>query len=81
MKYQVTGNVEYVMGHLRYGHYEGILDLTEEEVQKLQQNPHLLRNEDYVDDLEFVIDGWAIDDSGPVYEIFLDPVYEKEEME
>lgn len=76
MKYQVTGNVEYVMGHLRYGHYEGILELTEEEVQKLQQNPHLLRDEDCVDDLEFVVNDWAVDELGPVYELILEPIYE-----
>lgn len=71
MKYRVIGNVEYVIGHLRYGHYEGVLDLTEEEVRKLQENPHLLIDEDYIDNLDFEVDDYDIEDTGPVYQVFL----------
>lgn len=80
MKYRVIGNVEYVIGHLRYGHYKGTLDLTEEEVRKLQENPNLLVDEDYIDDLDFEVDDYEIEGQGPIYEVFLDPIEEKEKQ-
>lgn len=61
----VNANAEYVMGHLRYGHYEGTLDLTDEEFKEFKENPtDFLNKHDCHYDFEFFIDDWEIDDIG-----------------
>lgn len=59
-KYKIIAPVEYITGHLRYGHYEGELELTEEELQKINENPNLLREYD----LDLIIDDYRVDDVG-----------------
>lgn len=61
-KYLITAPVDYVMGHLRYGHFEGVLELTDEELESIKQNPDILR--DY--DVELFIDDWEIDGYGDI---------------
>ena len=57
MKFLVTRNAEYVMGHLRYGHQEGIVEVeSEEELRKL------IDSEDIYDYLDLVIDDYEVDD-------------------
>lgn len=61
----VDANAEYVMGHLRYGHYEGVLELTDEEFEKFKEDPATFLNErDCRYDLEFLVDDWEIDEIG-----------------
>ena len=62
--------LEYVMGYLRYGHKEGILELTEEEFQRLQENPEkFIYEEEILHDLDLIIDDYRIEDYGPPLEI------------
>ena len=56
MKFRVTQEANYVMGHLRYGHREGIVEAdSKEDALKLIEG-----NED--DYLDIVIDDYEIED-------------------
>ncbi len=62
--------LEYVAGHLRYGHMEGVLDLTEEEFKKLKEDPlKFIDDNDVLDNLELIIDDYRIDDWGGFTEV------------
>lgn len=62
--------LEYVAGYLRYGHKEGILELTEEEFKKLQEDPlDFIYNQDILCDLDLVIDDYRVEDYGNILEV------------
>lgn len=56
-KFFVTQDADYAVGHLRYGHREGVIeaDSKEDALNKLWE-------EDYTDYLEFVLDDYEVDD-------------------
>lgn len=58
MKIKVTQDLDYVQGHLRYGHREGIIeaDSLEDAKQEIE------KEEDYEDFLSIVVDDYEIDD-------------------
>lgn len=64
----VIENLDYVTGHLRYGHREGFLDLTDEEFAKFKQNP-----KEYVEncdeDFELIVDDWRVEDYGNISDV------------
>lgn len=69
--------LEYVTGHLRYGHKEGVLELTAEEFERLQEDPEkFIYEEDILSNLDLVIDDYRVDDYGGIdsieYEIIND---------
>lgn len=55
-KFECFLDCEYVMGHLRYGHYEGVVEANsaEEARERVLEDPCLLN---------FVLDSYEIDDS------------------
>lgn len=62
--------LEYVAGHLRYGHKEGILELTEEEFNRLKEDPEeFVYEEDILENLNLIIDDYSIDDCGGIESI------------
>ena len=62
--------LDYVMGHLRYGHKESILELTEEEFEKLKKDPmDFIDEEDILSNLELIIDSYRIEDWGSPLEV------------
>lgn len=66
-KFRVTQYANYVQGHLRYGHREGII-----EVESKEDALDKLENEDYTDYLNFVLDDYSVNDvdyDGQPYEI------------
>ena len=69
-KYYINANVDYVMGHLRYGHYEGTIDEKDLPdgitIEDLMEDPSLIKNYDLTDFLEFVIDDVDINEIGPI---------------
>lgn len=66
MKVKFDIPLDYVMGHLRYGHKEGILELTEEEFERLKKDPmNFIDEEDILSNLELIIDDYRVDDYGP----------------
>ena len=57
--------VDYIIGHLRYGHKEGIIEMTEKEYKEFQKNPAKWLKEDEDErlcDLELLVDDWEIDE-------------------
>lgn len=64
-KILIDAPLEYVAGHLRYGHLEGIVNLTDEEFEQFKANP---KNFIYDNDIELdlLIDDWRVEDCGPI---------------
>lgn len=70
MKVKFDIPLDYIMGHLRYGHKEGILELTEEEFKRLEKNPmNFIDEEEILSNLELIVDDYRIDDWGPPLKI------------
>ena len=44
MKFKVTQECDYVQGHLRYGHYEGIVEVKDEDELKEKIDPGDINN-------------------------------------
>lgn len=69
-KYYINADVDYVMGHLRYGHYEGTIDEKDLPdgitIEDLMEDPSLIKDYDLTDFLEFIIDDVYIDEIGPI---------------
>ena len=63
----ITANLEYVIGHLRCGHKEGIVRLTDDEFKEFEQNPYNFV--DILDELEFILDDYEVDSYGPIESI------------
>ena len=63
MKFLVTADLEYVSGHLRYGHLEGVVEAgSEEELKEMFK-------EDYFNErLDIIVDSFRIDDYGDIGE-------------
>lgn len=62
--------LDYIAGHLRYGHLEGTLDLTEEEFKELEEDPlEFIDNNDILDDLDLIIDDYRVEDWGGPTEV------------
>ena len=60
-EYKVTIPVDYVQGHLRYGHLEGIVEVeNEEELKKL------IESKDIAEYLDIEIDDYSVDSYGDV---------------
>lgn len=57
-KFRVYQDADCVMGHLRYGHREGIIDADSKE-DALDK----LKNEGYTDDLKFILDAFEVEDA------------------
>lgn len=57
MKFYVKQKADYVMGHLRYGHREGII-----EADSKEDLLNKLKNDSYTDYLDFVLDDYEVED-------------------
>lgn len=67
-KVVITAPVDYVMGHLRYGHLEGEVELTDEQLELFKKDPAKAIQELDLD-LELVIDDWEVDGYGDPYDV------------
>lgn len=56
-KFRVSQDADYVMGHLRYGHREGII-----KAESKEDALNKLENEGYTDHLNFVLDDYSCED-------------------
>lgn len=67
-KVQINALTDYVMGYLRYGHYEGLIDLNDEEFKEFEKNPiEFLSKDDF--DFNFVLDDYCIEDIGEICDV------------
>lgn len=57
MKFYVKQKANYVMGHLRYGHKEGVI-----EADSKEDLLNKLKNGGYRDYLDFVLDDYEVED-------------------
>ena len=64
----ITAPVDYVIGHLRYGHLEGEVELTDEQLELFKKDPAKAIQELDLD-LELVIDDWEVDGYGDPYDV------------
>ena len=63
----ITAEVEYIQGHLRYGHYEA--ELTDEEFEKFK-DMSCDEQESYVRKKgHLVVEDYSVDDIGPITDI------------
>lgn len=66
-KVSIQAGLEYVIGHLRYGHYEGVIEFPDEDIEKFKENPiKYIKDECLTDDLDIVIDDFEIDGYGNI---------------
>lgn len=83
-KYNISANVEYVMGYLRYGHYKGTIDEKDLPngitIEDLAEDPSLIKEYDLTDFLEFIVDDVSIDSIGPINEIIIMKEEEEENV-
>lgn len=70
-KFKVRQEADYVMGHLRYGHREGII-----EADSKEDALNKLKNEGYTDYLDLVVDDYSVE-----YASYGDNEFEIEEVE
>ena len=70
-KFKVTQQADYIIGHLRYGHREGVI-----EADSKEDALNKLKNDGYTDYLNIVVDDYSIDDAE-----FDDNPFEIEELE
>lgn len=57
-KFKVTQQADYIIGHLRYGHREGVI-----EADSKEDALNKLKNDGYTDYLNTVVDDYSIDDA------------------
>lgn len=67
----IDAPLDYVAGHLRYGHLEGIVEMTDEEFERFKEDPinFIYDNEYEYDGLNLVIDDFEVDDRGSISEV------------
>lgn len=67
----IDAPLDYVAGHLRYGHLEGIVKMTDEEFERFKEDPinFIYDNEYEYDGLDLVIDDFEVDDRGSISEV------------
>lgn len=71
IKVKINIPLDYVIGHLCYGHKEGILEFTEEEFKKFKEDPinFFIEEEDFLYNLKLIIDDYDVDDYGSPLEV------------
>lgn len=66
-KILIDAPLEYVAGHLRYGHLEGVIEISDEEFEKFKESPiDFLYDNEYINELDLLIDDWRVEDRGPI---------------
>lgn len=70
VKVRIDAVPEYVSGYLKYGHFEGEVELTEEEFKKLQNDPERAFNElDLSSECKLIVDRYEIEDYGDIDQV------------
>lgn len=63
----IDAGVEYIQGYLRYGHYEGEIEIPNEEWESFKADPKAwIENNDALDNLELLVDDWSIEGVGGI---------------
>lgn len=64
MRILVEYPVDWIAGHLRYGHMEGVIDLSKEEYAEFQKDPavYLKSHDELIENLDLLVDDYRVDD-------------------
>jgi len=63
-KYKITGDLDYIQGHLRYGHYE--LEIDKQKWDSMNED----EQKEYLEDCgDLIVDDYEIEDRGDICEI------------
>jgi hypothetical protein len=66
-KVQIKAPIDHIYGYIRRGHYEGILEMTEEEYEKFKNNPtNWIYENDGLLECKIVVDDFCIEDVGTI---------------
>lgn len=78
MKIKIRENLDYVMGYLRRGHREGIIDIPDEDFAEFEEEPfdYLERNDLY-ETSKIIIDDYSIEDFGHPMDIDYEVISEE----
>lgn len=60
-KYFVYAPVDYVMGYLRYGHFEGEIEIPDDKINDEEYIISAIRDEG-----ELIVDDWRVEDYGDI---------------
>jgi hypothetical protein len=60
-KYFVYAPVDYVMGYLRYGHFEGEIEIPDDKIDDEEYIISAIRDEG-----ELIVDDWRVEDYGDI---------------
>lgn len=72
MQILVEYPVDWIAGHLRYGHMEGVINLSKEEYAEFQKNPadYLKSHDELIENLDLLVDDYRVDDcSNDIYNV------------
>ena len=61
-KYKVSVPTDYVVGHLRYGHYE--VEIEAESLEKVKEYINTDEGREHIEEGDFKIDDYEVDDVG-----------------
>ena len=66
----IDAGLEFLMGHLRYGHYEGVAEIPDEDIEKFKEDPIKYISDEYLTDyLEIIVDDVEIDGHGDITDV------------
>lgn len=66
----INAPLDYVMGHLRYGHLEGSVELDDEQFAAFKEDPlDAIEKYDLTEELRLEVDSWRIEDWGDIMRV------------
>lgn len=72
MRILVKYPVDWIVGHLRYGHMEGIINLSKEEYAEFQKDPavYLKSHDELIENFDLLVDDYRVYDySNDIYDV------------
>ena len=64
----ITANIDYIIGYIRYGHYE--VEIPDEEVEDFKKLSQEEKNEYIKNNGDLLIDDYCINDCGDITDIY-----------
>lgn len=72
-KYKIDIPVGWIIGYLRYGHFEGTVELTDEELEEIKNGSMTPKEVACEYDLDLIVDDYRVEDCGGLE----DPIIEE----
>ena len=69
-KYNIFATLDYIRGYLKYGHFEGDIEIPKEDIKEFENHPiNYILNHHLTDYLNLQIDDFEIEDYGNINEV------------